>query len=78
MSRKTKRAQVEVPTNETAEKNQVEVTQADVQEVVPATIVEAGEAEIFPGQTEGHFSRIIFKSSFLSCGCSSAAVRYTM
>ena len=53
MSKKTKKAQIEVPTNQTAEENQVEVTQGDPQEVVPATIVEAGEAEVFQSQTEG-------------------------
>jgi len=59
MSKKTKKttAQVEgqvleVTNNAEAEDNQMEVTRADV-EVVPATIVESGEAEVFQGQTEG-------------------------
>ncbi len=40
MSKKTKKTQVEVTENQ--------------QEVVPATIVESSEAQVFEGQTEGH------------------------
>lgn len=55
MSKKTKKAQIaeNQEANSTAEENQMEVTQVDA-EVVPATIVEAGEAELFAKQTEGH------------------------
>ena len=54
-SKKTKKAKAadnQEVTN-AAEENQMEVTQAEVQEVVPATIVEAGEAEVFSSQGEG-------------------------
>jgi len=56
MSKKTKKAQIaenKEVTNQTAEENKtMEVTQADV-EVVPATIVEGGQEQVFVGQAEG-------------------------
>lgn len=58
MSKKTKKTQAQVVenpevTNQTAQENEtMEVTQADV-EVIPSTIVEGYEAEVFSGQTEG-------------------------
>jgi hypothetical protein len=56
MSKKTKKAQIaenQEATNQTGEENQtMEVTQAEV-EVVPATIVEGGQEQVFEGQTEG-------------------------
>lgn len=51
MSKKSKKtqpnAQVQEPTNQTAEEREMEAVQA---EEVPATIVESGEAEVFAGQ----------------------------
>jgi hypothetical protein len=52
MGKKTKKAQIaenqENP-NQTAEVNQMEVTQADV-EVIPSTIVEGSAEQVFSGQ----------------------------
>lgn len=55
MSKKTKKAngegQVKENTKQTAQENKMEVTQAEV-EVVPATIVESGQEQVFAGRTE--------------------------
>ncbi len=54
MPKKSKKAEAQTQdANNAAKENVMEVTSTDVQEVVPATIVEASEAVVFHSQTEG-------------------------